>query len=76
MTKQAKSDTQAVRDRPENRNCAEIEVTPDMITAGVGELLGFSAEDGGAAETAERVFRAMVSASPLYEIQRPSRRQR
>jgi hypothetical protein len=76
MTKQGKSDTASLRDRPDYQSNVAIEVTPDMITAGVGELLGFSSEDGGAAEVAERVFRAMVSASSLYGIQQPSHSQR
>ena len=52
------SDNQ-VRDKP-----VEIEITPEMIQAGAAALAGWENENESYAEAAERIFRAMICASP------------
>ena len=41
--------------------CAEIEVTPEMIEAGVLELLSVSYERGNEEEVVQAIFKAMLS---------------
>lgn len=46
-------------DRIANADQPEIEVTPEMVEAGVIEILKYDPELGGAADLAASVFRAM-----------------
>jgi hypothetical protein len=41
-----------------------VEITPEMIEAGLIELYGFSPENDLAEEAVEKIFRAMIRVGP------------
>ena len=55
---------------PKEGEARDIEITPEMIKAGVNTLMEFALPDGGDEEwcrACEAVFRAMFSAHPHLE---------
>lgn len=68
VTKQKDSDIQPERDRPENESGVPVEVTPEMIEAGLKVYLEWLPDDAprnlGERELMARLFRAMLSQRP------------
>lgn len=50
---------QLIKDNVASIKPVEHEATPEMIEAGMSELVGYYPEDGSDREVVERVFRAM-----------------
>jgi hypothetical protein len=58
-------DADAARDNAEKATGEEIEVTEEMIRAGMDELYCYSPESGSARDSAEDIYRAMERAKRL-----------
>ena len=50
--------------KPKLAECDEVEITPEMIEAGVHELLGFEPEGDNFRLTVRSIFEAMLEAAP------------
>ncbi len=49
---------------PKSNDCDDVEITPEMLTAGVHELLGFEPEGDNFRLTVRSIFEAMLEAAP------------
>jgi hypothetical protein len=55
------------RDRPAD----EIEITEEMINAGLGEFCGFDPDGDSSIETVKAIYRAMVSSCEAKRTESP-----